>query len=162
MKITHQLAQQIVDRTISILGKNINIMDENGYIIGSGDKKRLNKYHEGASLVIKNKEKIFIYPENKNHLIGVKAGVNLPIEANKKVIGVVGITGNPDEVGPFGEVIKITVEMMLQQQFLLKEVDLERQAKDNFIHDLISGRVGNDSDLFIARGQIVGYDISLP
>jgi len=137
-------------------------MDENGYIIGTGDKKRLNKYHEGAALVIKNKEKIFIYPENKNHLIGVKAGVNLPIEANKKVIGVVGITGNPDEVGPFGEVIKITVEMMLQQQFLLKEVDLERQAKDNFIHDLISGRVGNDNDLFIARGQIVGYDIILP
>ncbi len=162
MKITHQLAQQIVDRTINILGKNINIMDENGYIIGTGDKKRLNKYHEGAALVIKNKEKIFIYPENKNHLIGVKAGVNLPIEDNKKIIGVVGITGNPDEVGPFGEVIKITVEMMLQQQFLLKEVDLERQARDNFIHDLISGRVGNDNDLFIARGQIVGYDITLP
>jgi len=162
LKITHQLAQQIVDRTINILGKNINIMDENGYIIGSGDKRRLNKYHEGAALVIKNKEKIFIYPENKNHLIGVKAGVNLPIEDNKKVIGVVGITGNPAEVGPFGEVIKMTVEMMLQQQFLLKEVDLERQAKDNFINDLISGRVGNDSDLFIARGQIVGYDITLP
>ncbi len=162
MKITHQLAQQIVDRTINIIGKNINIMDEQGYIIGSGDKSRLNQYHEGAALVIKNKEKLFIYPENKNHLAGVKPGVNLPIEEQKKIIGVVGITGDPDEVGPFGEVIKMIVEMMLQQQFLLKEIDLERQAKENFIHDLISGRVGNDSDLFIARGQIVGYDITLP
>ena len=162
MKITHQLAQQIVDRTINIIGKNINIMDEQGYIIGSGDRSRLNQYHEGAALVIKNKKKIFIYPENKNHLVGVKPGVNLPIEDHKQVIGVVGITGNPDEVGPLGEVIKMTVEMMLQQQFLLKEVDLERQAKENFIHDLISGRVGNDRDLFIARGQIVGYDITLP
>jgi carbohydrate diacid regulator len=162
LKITHQLAQQIVDRTINILGKNINIMDENGYIIGTGDRSRLNKYHEGAALVIKNKKKLLIYPENKNHLIGVKPGVNLPIEDQKKVIGVVGITGNPDEVGPFGEVIKMTVEMMLQQQFLLKEIDLERQAKENFIHDLISGRIGNDSDLFVARGQIVGYDITLP
>ncbi|MFW6149593.1 MAG: CdaR family transcriptional regulator, partial [Atribacterota bacterium] len=162
MKITHQLAQQIVDRTSRIIGKNINIMNEKGYIIGTTDKSRLNQYHEGASIVIKNKKKLFIYPENKNHLVGVKPGINLPIEDNRQVIGVVGITGNPDEVGPFGEIIKMTVEMMLQQQFLLKEIDLERQAKENFIHDLISGRIGNDTDLFIARGQIVGYDITLP
>lgn len=162
MKITHQLAQQIVERTINIIGKNINIMDEKGYIIGTGDKSRLNQYHEGAALVIKHKKKLFIYPENRNHLVGVKPGVNLPIEDNRQVIGVVGITGDPDEVGPFGEIIKMTVEMMLQQQFLLKEIDLERQAKENFVNDLISGRVGNDSDLFIARGQIVGYDITLP
>lgn len=162
MKITHQLAQQIVDRTIGIIGKNINIMDENGYIIGTGDKRRLNKYHEGAALVIKSKEKLYIYPENRNNLIGVKPGINLPIEDNKEVIGVVGITGNPGEVGPFGEIIKMTVEMMLQQEFLQKEIALEKQAKENFIHDLISGRIGNDIDLFIARGQIVGYDITLP
>jgi carbohydrate diacid regulator len=162
MKITHNLAQQIVDRTISIIGKNINIMDENGFIIGTGDRSRLNQYHEGAALVIKNKEKMFIYPENENHLVGVKPGVNLPIEDNNEIIGVVGITGNPGEVGPFGEIIKMAVEMMLQQQFWLKEIDLERQAKENFIHDLISGRVGNDKDLFIARGNIVGYDITIP
>ena len=161
LKITHQLAQQIVDRTINIIGKNINIMNEKGYIIGTGDRNRLNQYHEGAALVIKSKKKLFIYPENKKNLIGVKPGINLPIEDNKQIIGVVGITGNPDEVGPFGEVIKMTVEMMLQQEVLLKEVALEKQAKENFIHDLISGRIGNDDDLFIARGQIVGYDITL-
>lgn len=162
MRITHQLAQQIVDRTSRIIGKNINIMDENGIIIGTGDKSRLNQFHEGAAQVIKSKQKLLIYPENKNHLVGVKPGVNLPIEDQKEVIGVVGITGNPNEVAQFGEVIKMTVEMMLQQQLLLKEIDLERQAKENFIHDFISGRVGSDNDLFVARGQIVGYDITLP
>ncbi|MFH1940424.1 MAG: helix-turn-helix domain-containing protein, partial [bacterium] len=93
---------------------------------------------------------------------GAKPGINLPIEHNNKIIGVVGITGEPDEVSPFGEVIKMTVEMMLQQEFLLKELQLEQQARGNFIHDLISGRIGNDSDLFITRGQIVGYDILIP
>lgn len=34
MKIIHKLAQDIVDKTMSILEKNINIMDENGVIIG--------------------------------------------------------------------------------------------------------------------------------
>lgn len=58
MKITHQLAQDIVDKTMSILGKNINIMDEKGVIIGSGDKSRLNQFHEGAAKVIKEGKKL--------------------------------------------------------------------------------------------------------
>ena len=91
MKITQELAQQIVDRTINIIGKNINIMDEKGFIIGSGDKSRLDQYHEGAALVIKNKKKMFIYSENERLMVGVKPGVNLPIEDGDKIIGVVGI-----------------------------------------------------------------------
>jgi len=162
MKITHKLAQDIVDKTMKILEKNINIMDEKGVIIGSGDKSRLNQYHEGAAQVIKEGKKLEIYSKDINHLVGAKPGINLPIEHNNKIIGVVGITGEPNEVSPFGEVIKMTVEMMLQQEFLLKEIQLEQQARGNFIHDLISGRIGNDSDLFITRGQIVGYDILIP
>ena len=162
MKITHKLAQNIVNKTMNILKKNINIMDEKGVIIGSGDKSRLNQFHEGAAQVIKEGEKLEIYSKDINHLVGAKPGINLPIEHNNKIIGVVGITGEPNEVSPFGEVIKMTVEMMLQQEFLLKEIQLEQQARGNFIHDLISGRMGNDPDLFITRGQIVGYDILIP
>ncbi len=162
MKITQELAQQIVDRTINIIGKNINIMDERGFIIGSGDKSRLDQYHEGAALVIKNKKKMFIYSENERLMVGVKPGVNLPIEDGDKIIGVVGITGNPEEVGPFGEVIKMTVEMMLQQQLVLNKIDLEKQAEESFVHDLISGRVGNDKELFLERGNLVGYDVTIP
>jgi len=162
MKITHKLAQDIVDKTMSILERNINIMDGKGVIIGSGDKSRLNQFHEGADQVIKEGKKLEIYSKDINHLMGAKPGINLPIEHNNKIIGVVGITGEPNEVSPFGEVIKMTVEMMLQQEFLLKEIQLEQQARGNFIHDLISGRIGNDPDLFVTRGQIVGYDILIP
>ena len=162
MKITHQLAQDIVNKTMKILGRNINIMDENGVIIGSGDKSRLNQFHEGAAQVIKEGKKLEIYSKDINHLVGAKPGINLPIEYNNKIIGVVGITGEPNEVSPFGEVIKMTVEMMLQQEFLLKELQLEQQARENFIQDLISGRIGNNQELFITRGQIVGYDIFIP
>ena len=162
MKITHKLAQDIVDKTMSILERNINIMDGKGVIIGSGDKSRLNQFHEGAAQVIKEGKKLEIYSKDINHLMGAKPGINLPIEHNNKIIGVVGITGEPNEVSPFGEVIKMTVEMMLQQEFLLKEIQLEQQARGNFIHDLISGRIGNDPDLFLTRGQIVGYDILIP
>jgi len=60
-------------------------------------------------------------------------------------------SGEPNEVSPFGEVIKMTVEMTLQQEFLLKEIQLEQQARGNFIHDLISGRKGRKKEKFIYR-----------
>lgn len=68
MKITHKLAQDIVDKTMKILEKNINIMNENGVIIASGDKSRLNQYHEGAAQVIREGKKLEIYSKDINHL----------------------------------------------------------------------------------------------
>lgn len=132
VKIVHKLAQDIVDKTMKILGKNINIMDENGIIIGSGDKKRLNQFHEGAAKVIEENKKLEIYSKDINHLAGAKPGINLPIEHNNKVIGVVGITGEPNEVSPYGEVIKMTVEMMLQQEFFIKRGTFGTPGKREF------------------------------
>ena len=156
------LAQDIVNKINKILKKNIIITDENAIIIGSADEKRLTQFHEGAAKVIKEKKKLEIYSNDVSHLTGTKPGINLPIENNGKIIGMVGITGEPNEVSSYGEIVKTTVEMMLQQEFLLKELHLEQQSRENFIQDLISGRVGNDFDLFITRGRIVGYDILIP
>ncbi len=36
--LDYKLAQQIADKTMDVLGKNINIMDRHGIIIGSGNK----------------------------------------------------------------------------------------------------------------------------
>ncbi|MHC2994187.1 MAG: hypothetical protein IBV53_01585 [Candidatus Atribacteria bacterium] len=137
MKITHKLAQNIVDKTMSILERNINIMDENGVIIGSGDRSRLNQYHEGAAQVIKEGKKLEIYSNDINHLVGAKPGINLPIEHNNKIIGVVGITGEPNEVSPFGEVIKMTVERIgIEEVETPKEVVMDILG---YINDFKSG-----------------------
>jgi len=79
VKTTHKIAQDIVNKTMSILWKNINIMDENGMIIGLGDKSRLNQYQEGAAQVIKEGKKLGIYSKDINHLVGAKSRINLPI-----------------------------------------------------------------------------------
>lgn len=50
--LTQELAGAIVNRLMPVLGKNINIMDGKGYIIASGEAKRLGSFHEGAAQVI--------------------------------------------------------------------------------------------------------------
>ena len=54
------LARMIVEKTMSVINFNINIMDEFGIIIGSGDLERIGQMHEGASLVLSQKRVVVI------------------------------------------------------------------------------------------------------
>ena len=40
MRLSANLAQNIVNNSMEIIKKNINILDENGIILASGDKAR--------------------------------------------------------------------------------------------------------------------------
>lgn len=157
MRLTVKLAQEIVERTMNVLGKNINIMDYNGVIIGSGNKDRVNTYHEGAVKVLETRERFIVTEEKAKSLRGVKPGINLPIKFNDKIIGVVGITGKIDEVESYGEIVKNLVELMLSHDFLQKEVELENKAIENFYQQLIGNDI-NSNELLYDRAKLFKID----
>jgi len=161
VEITHEYAQSIVEKTKNLLGKNINIMNSMGIIVGSKDKSRIDTFHQGAAEVIRTGKAIEITPEQAKNLEGVKPGVNLPIYLNDRIVGVVGITGDPDEVRPFGQLLKISVEAMLSQFLLSEQLRMEQNSKDLYIHDIINGNF-QEINMFTAKGEVLGYNMSLP
>lgn len=160
MNLTQELAQEIVERTMNVLGKNINIMDYNGIIIGSGNKERINTFHEGAAKVLETGEKLIVTEEEAKALRGVKTGINLPIKFNNRIIGVVGITGNLSEVESYGEIVKNLVELMLFHNFLQKEIELENKAIENFYQQLIGNDINNREQLY-DRAKLFNIDNTL-
>ncbi|GAW91958.1 CdaR family transcriptional regulator [Calderihabitans maritimus] len=160
MKIDKDLAQQIVDQTIEVLGRNINIMDKNGIIIGSGDKKRINTFHEIAARVVKEGRTIEICPEEAGKFYGVKPGINMPIIFGDSIVGVVGITGDPNEIRNYGKIVKNMVELMLRQFFLMKEIEYKNDARNYFIRDLLDENY-KDIDSLVSRAQIYGFDLDV-
>lgn len=160
MNLTQELAQEIVERTMNVLGKNINIMDCNGIIIGSGNKERINTFHEGAAKVLETGEKLIVTEEEAKALRGVKTGINLPIKFNNRIIGVVGITGNLSEVESYGEIVKNLVELMLSHNFLQKEIELENKAIENFYQQLIGNDINNREQLY-DRAKLFNIDNTL-
>jgi len=52
MSLEPALAQEIVTRTMGILGCNVNVMNAEGRIIASGQGERIGDTHEGALLVL--------------------------------------------------------------------------------------------------------------
>lgn len=132
-----KIAQQIVERTMKIIDCNINVMDAHGCIIGSGDLERIGELHEGAMLAISQKRTVSIDSIMVKRLQGVKAGINLPLKLNDRIVGVIGLTGEPSDIWQFGELVRMSAEMMMEQTHLLQELSYDNRLKEELVLTLI-------------------------
>jgi len=155
------LAQEIVNRTMNIIQRNINVMNDKGVIIGSGDRSRIDSIHEGAVKVIENQSGFEIGSLEAEKLNGVKAGINLPINFHDQVVGVIGITGLPDEIRSYGELVKMAAEMILQQAVLLDEMQWDERLKEELISQLLHESDHLNAHYF-ERVARLGINLNIP
>jgi len=131
-----ELAREIVERTMKIIPFNVNVMDARGIIIGSGNPERVGSLHPGAQLALAKQDVVEIDSVATPSLPGARAGINLPLSVRGAIWGVVGITGNPDEVRQFGELVRLTAEMILEQALLIGELQHEKRYREEFVFQL--------------------------
>jgi carbohydrate diacid regulator len=135
--LSKELAESIVNRTMNVVNYNINIMNENGIIIASGNKDRIGTVHEGAIIALQRKSEFNVDKEQTQKLNGVHPGTNLVIEFKNKIVGVIGITGEPKDVLGYGKLIKMTAEMMIEQVYVMKELEWNNRMKEEMMLSLI-------------------------
>ncbi|MEW6244308.1 MAG: sugar diacid recognition domain-containing protein [Bacillota bacterium] len=158
MNIVRELAAPIVERTMAVVGYNINIMNRSGVIVASGDSERIGTFHQGAAMVLKTDKPLLIDPSEVDKFPGARPGVNLPIRFREQTVGVVGITGHPETVGPYGELVRVMVELMLERAYYSEHVALERRARDHLVRGLISGQPLN---VLEQQAAMLGFDLSI-
>jgi carbohydrate diacid regulator len=127
VEISSTLAQVIVTDMKKIINQELNFMDTDGLVIASTDPNRINSYHEGAKKVISTKEDLII--EDTGQFKGTKKGINLPIYFENKLIGVIGITGEKDEVVKYGQIIKKMTEILIKEAWVK---DYIIQLRENY------------------------------
>lgn len=159
--VTKELAQKIVYRTMEIIDCNINVMNEKGVIIGSGDKKRMDQIHEGALMVLKSGSSYEITQQQADTLRGAKPGVNLPIFFNGEIVGVVGLTGLPEEIRNYGELVRMAAEMIFQEMILIEEIQWDERLKEELVHQLLQHEKPLDA-LFFDRANRFDINLYLP
>ncbi len=148
------LAQKIVDRMMGIIPYNVNLMDKDGIIIASGDRDRINTLHLGAQEALQGTSAIEVYEERE----GVKPGVNMPIMFNKRNIGVIGITGNPKKVRAFAELVKVTTELLIQQEYSIEKFIIKNKLREEYLYEWLHRKEIYD-DEFIDRGNELNINI---
>ena len=159
--IEARLAQDIVDRTMRIIPFNVNVMDGRGIILGSGETSRIGELHSGALLALAQNRTVEIDAATSRTLRGVKPGVNIPLTVRGQICGVVGLTGEPDTVRQFGELVRVTAEMILEQAQLIGELQREKRYRGEFVFQLIHHGATSLADLE-AWAVRLGVDFQSP
>ncbi|MFE0424280.1 CdaR family transcriptional regulator [Streptomyces sp. NPDC058953] len=137
----HSIAQSIVDDVVTRLGVRVNIMDEHGAIIASSDRSRVGTVHEGAVRVLRTGAPLSLTREAARNLGGTQAGVNLPLRVDGRITGVVGVRGEPDEVGEIARAVARLAELMMMRETFAGEVGWRHQVRRQTVGDLLAGRL---------------------
>ncbi|CAN5318190.1 sugar diacid recognition domain-containing protein [soil metagenome] len=154
------LAQQIVDLTMEKLGHNVNVMDERGVIVGSGDADRLGEVHEGAVLAISGRRVGTVDAAACRHLEGVRPGINVPLVHRGQVVGAIGVTGDPDQLGEISALLTMTAELILEQVRVLDDDQWRRRRRESLARSLVDPASAAEAVAIEARRLDV--DLSLP
>jgi carbohydrate diacid regulator len=157
MHLSPKLASKIISEVQEVVKEDIILVDINGIIISSTDKSRIGSFHEGATIVIKSKQKLYIDQAKAKVLKGVKAGINMPIMFNKQVIGVIGITGEPKQVEPYAELIRRMTELIIQEAYYTERNEWEIRGIESYLYEWINA-TSVDKD-FLERGVMLGIPV---
>lgn len=135
MEISKKIAQSIVFEMKKIIEKDLNFIDSNGIIIASTDDKRIGSYHEGGKQVVLKNDIVKVTRDEE--YIGAKKGINLPLKFNGELIGVIGISGETNEVEKYGQIIKRMSEILIKEAYILKKNEEENEKEKLFLEGLL-------------------------
>lgn len=155
MEISKKLAAQIVDAVYEVVKKDTNLISPSGRIIGSTDHARIGTHHAAGAHAIASGSPVFV--DDAHPFEGSRAGINYPIFLEERAIAAIGITGDPQELKPFGFLITKITEVFLKEQQLNQEMLSESRALHYLITSLIHDNIENQKQL---DGLISDYGLS--
>src|SRR5699024_3953889 len=136
--LTKEIADKIVLETGKKIDYNINIINDKGVIISSKDTSREGHFHEGGAKVVDIGKSLYVSAENVVNLKGTHTGINLPIVLQDKVIGVIGVTGNPEQLKEYKQIVTLTAKSIIHYYFLIKERMWKYNARESLITQILN------------------------
>lgn len=137
--LNRELAKRLVEKLTGSAGCHINIMDTGGTIIASSDEKRIGQFHDVAYRILQEEEDSIVCTGTDGQYPGVCPGINMAIIVDGKKEGVLGLTGEPENLSQIGRIMKLSIETMIkyerQQELLMRK----KSEKERFINRLIYG-----------------------
>ena len=134
MQISSSLGMSIVTEVKKIIHEDLTFMDKSCRIIACTDERRIGDFHEASRKMLDEGLKELTVPDDDTYQ-GTRSGINLTLELEGQVVGVVGITGNEEEVSRYGQVVKKMTEILLLESYLKEEKIRERSARNRFLQE---------------------------
>lgn len=135
MDISTNLANNILSKMKEIINQDLNYINTKGIIIASTNPDRIGNFHEASLVCIRKGTQVII--ENDEQFIGAKKGINMPIYFDNNIIGVIGITGDKNEVEKYGEIIRMMTSILIKEAWLKDQDIRKKEITKAFIERII-------------------------
>lgn len=128
--ISEKYLQNILCEMKEIVDQDLIFMNVDGIIKASTVTSRIGNVHYGGKKVVETGKDLMIYSDDE--YIGAKKGINMPVRLDETIIGVIGITGNSDEVIKYVKIIKRLTEIFIKSGYA-KDLENSEIKKDRMI-----------------------------
>lgn len=154
--LSSALAQRVVDLVAPTINHNINVMDEHGTIIAGLEPARIGTLHRGAQRVVAERRSVLVTVPEPGTLD--RPGANEPLMIDGELCGVVGVTGDPQEVGPLARVVALTVRLLIIQE--CEQDAAGRRHTES--RDLVAALSSGTTHVEEARARLAAVGLSPP
>ncbi|GAA1725764.1 CdaR family transcriptional regulator [Aeromicrobium alkaliterrae] len=154
--LSSEFAQEIVDTLAPHSVYNVNIMDEHGVIIASLDPDRIGTFHQAAQQALAEDRVLNVdqpAPGSSD-----RPGVNVPLRVGGRLVGVVGLTGEPSRVAPAARFVGVAVELLISRE-LERERAVARQTRSR---DFVAALASGTSSVAELAGRAEALDLRPP
>lgn len=137
MKIHQTTAKKICSELNEILKTNVNYISADGFITSSTNPERVGDYHSIAHTAALTNQIQYVYDDS---IENVKSGINIPIEFEYEVVGVIGIAGNPNKYATTARLCKSLTETLIQELYYNKRENYKNSQMKNIIEMIVFNR----------------------
>lgn len=109
-----QIGQRVVDVVASTIRQDLNLMDAHGTVIASTVADRIGRPHRAARRVLSTGRPVAVTQVVEG--VVDRPGINVPLEVDGELAGVVGVTGDPEHVEQLAHVVALTIQLLLTQE----------------------------------------------
>ena len=160
MFILPEDAQRIADELKGITGRDVNFIDKDGMIIASTNAARIGQIHEGARRLIRDAlPSVTIY--DRDNVAGAQQGINLPVRVGGETVGVIGMTGAPEELAGLGGAVQKMTELLVRR-LQKQEQELEAGRARSIFYESWIFSDGADLGKLEARSALLDIDMQRP
>lgn len=153
--------QAIVEKTGTLIQKNVAIWNSDGFIIAATLKNRMGVFSEQIKKMIETEDDVLLI-EEKEKGTSLQPGINLLVRYEKIPVAIVGVTGKPDEVKIYGKLIQAFVQQQITSAKKQREQDEYLHHLNQFIYNWAVKGIDEDDTSFAIKGQILNINVNSP
>jgi carbohydrate diacid regulator len=137
------------------------IANAEGIIVSSSDGKRIGKFHAGAFDAAREREVVEITEDDAHRYEGSLPGISTPVIRNKKVLGVIGISGNPQEIRQISTLIALTTNLFLERSTEEKRNERRKEIRETLTESILGNSQISRSEFF-DLSKLLGIEFQSP